>query len=99
MPRRVGGKKYAPRLCKHICEFIGHDGMRNTHEIYDFLLGRTKMAPTRNQLSNILGRAPFFLPVDKEYVKNTYGNMGEITVWMLDSSQAISEGLLPPKSS
>lgn len=96
MGRRRSGKKYAPRLCKQIAEYIGFDDEgKSTREIYDHLVTRTKMTPTRNQLSNILGRTPFFLPIGRQRYHNTTGGRGEVSVWVLDPNEIAEERLIP----
>lgn len=91
---RRGGKRYAPRLVKQIIEFLGEDGEGTSQEIYHFLIGRTKMSPTRNQLSNILKKSGFFIPIDIVNSRNVIGNRSRCNLWAVDVSAAEKEGLL-----
>ena len=96
MGRRRSGKKYAPRLCRQIADYIGWDDEgKSTRQIYAHLVSRTKMTPTRNQLSNILGRTPFFIAIGKTRYHNTTGGRGEVTVWVLDPNEVAEERLVP----
>tara|TARA_R110000851_G_scaffold108116_4_gene228980 strand:+ start:3445 stop:3759 length:315 start_codon:yes stop_codon:yes gene_type:complete len=91
---RRGGKRYAPRLVRQIIEHLGEDGEATSQEIYHHLIGRTKMSPTRNQLSNILKKSGFFIPIDVVNSRNVIGNRSRCNLWAVDVSAAESEGLI-----
>lgn len=90
--RRRSGKRYAPRLVKQIIEYLGTDGEATAQSIYHWLIQRTKMSPTRNQLSNILKKSGFFIELDRVITTNVIGNRSSCTLWGVDVAAAEKEG-------
>ena len=90
--RRRSGKRYAPRLVRQIIEYLGTDGEATAQEIYHWLIQRTKMSPTRNQLSNILKKSGFFIALEQVNSKNIIGNRSRCTLWGVDVAAAEKEG-------
>jgi len=90
--RRRSGKRYAPRLVKQIIEYLGTDGEATSQEIYHWLIQRTKMSPTRNQLSNILKKSGFFIALEQVNSRNVIGNRSRCTLWGVDVAAAEKEG-------
>ena len=75
---------------------MGRDGKASSREIYGFLCERTKMTPTRNQLSNILCKSGFFEAVGKIRMTNIMGHSSTVTVWGVKAEKAEAEGFLEP---
>jgi len=94
--RRRSGKKFPPRLCRQIIEYLGVDGQATTREIYGHLCERTKMTPTRNQLSNILTKSGFFQKEGTMRMMNVVGTRSVVTIWSVVHAKAIEEGFLIP---
>lgn len=92
--RRRSGKKFPPRLCKQIIEYLGPHGEATTREIYSHLCDRTKMTPTRNQLSNILTKSGFFQKEGTIRMLNVVGTRSVVTIWSVIHEKSVAEGFL-----
>ena len=79
MPNKKAG---APQTTRFIRECLADNhGEANTRTIHDYLINRTKQAPTMNELSALLGKSRYFESVGTEMCRAMMGGSYAVKGW------------------
>jgi hypothetical protein len=75
-------KAGSPQTVRFIRECLGERGGEgNTRQIYEFLIRRTKQAPTMHELGAMLGKSKHFMQIGFDRCSGVIGGAYQVAIW------------------